>query len=166
MNTFIRVIRYAYEEPYHLNLVMLASNGYVLGRCELYVTPEDLVSWADEMESFPKHIDSVLLWEIGSERPEDRFAYYFRMRVFTTDRSGHSAVQLRFNNNEPLPEREVMEFCIKADAAQINRLGQLCREFARLKHEVLEWSPACGQLFESKEDEQLAASWAAGVLRS
>jgi hypothetical protein len=108
--------------------------------------------WADGMETFPIHRHSALLWEFGSERPEDRCAYYFRMRVFTVDAKGHSAVHFRFSNNGELPNREISEFCIECDPAPINRLGQLFRAFAKLNHEVLEWSPASECLFESIED--------------
>jgi hypothetical protein len=46
---------------------------------------------------------------IGSEKIEDKFKYYFHFRLFTTDSIGHCAIQLRFNNNEALPERELSE---------------------------------------------------------
>jgi hypothetical protein len=152
MGPYIRLVRYPYEEPFHLNLVMIASNGGVRGRSEFYIGASELISWADSMEAFPMHARSVLLCEIGSERPEDWWAYYFRLRVFTVDAQGHSAIQFRFNNNRDLPDREITEFCVRADPAPINRLGQLCRVFANMKHEVLEWSPTSGQLFTSIED--------------
>jgi hypothetical protein len=68
-------------------------------------------------------IAPAALWEYGSKRPEDRCACYLRMRVFTGDLQGHSAIHFRFNNNEDLPHREVSEFCIRTDPAPINRLG-------------------------------------------
>src|SRR5687768_3782680 len=118
MNPYIRITRHPYEEPYHLNLVIEASNGSVCGKLEFYLNADALLKWADEMEIFPRHATSVVLWEIGSERPEDRFAFYFRLRLFTVDSLGHGAIQLRLNNNAALPDREVSEFCIRAEAAQ------------------------------------------------
>jgi hypothetical protein len=152
MTQYIRLIRYPYEEPYHLHLSMTASNGRVRGRLEFYLGAQELMRWAEGMETFPLHARSVLLWELGSERPEDRWSCYFRLRVFTVDAQGHSAIQFRFNNNAELPDREITEFCIRTDPAAINRLGQLCRVFADMRHEVLEWSPASERLFESIED--------------
>jgi hypothetical protein len=152
MTSYIRLVRYPYEEPHHLDLRITASNGHTSGSLQFYVGAQELTHWAKEMETFPVHARSVLLWEYGSERNEDRCARYFRMRVFTEDLQGHSAIHFRFNNNEDLPEREVSEFCIRTDPAPINRLGQLFREFAKLRHEVLEWSPTSGHLFESLED--------------
>jgi len=156
MKPYIQITRYPYEEPHHLNLVMSASNGHVAGRLELYLNADALLEWADGMENFPIHAKSVSLWELGSEHPEDRFAFYFRLRLFTVDSLGHCAVQLRFNNNASLPDREISEFCIQAEAAQINRLGRLCREFSKLEHAVLHWSANDGQLYESIHDAEQA----------
>jgi hypothetical protein len=149
MTQYIRLVRYPYEEPHHLHLSMTVSNGRSRGQLDFYASTQQLVSWADGMETFPLHARSVLLWEFGSERPEDRWAYYFRLRVFTVDAQGHSAIQFRFNNNAELPDREMVELCIRADPAAINGLGKLCRSFANMQHEVLEWSPGSERLFES-----------------
>ena len=81
MSPYIRLVRYPYEEPFHLNLVMIASNGGVRGRSEFYVGASELISWADSMETL---------------------------------------------------------FCLRTDPAPINRLGQICRISANMKHEVLE----------------------------
>lgn len=152
MNPSIRITRLPYEEPYHVNLVLDVSNGQRSWELEIYDNAESLVSLAENLKVFPRHRDDVFLWELGSEYPEDRWAYYFRFRVFVIDGAGHSAIQIRFNNNKNLPEREVVEFCIKAEPAQINRLGQLCEEFAKLKHELLVWEGNDGSLFHSKHE--------------
>ena len=156
MKPFIQIIRHPYEEPYCLNLVMTASNGSLRGGLEFYVSADELVEWAKGLEEFPLHAQSVLLWEIGSENPDDRFAFYFRLRLFTVDSVGHCAIQLRFNNNEALPHREISEFCIQAEPSQLNRLGQLLREFAQLRHRALVWSLSDGALYETIEDAEQA----------
>ena len=99
------------------------------------------------------HADSVLRWEIGSENPGDR---YFRLGLFMVDSVGHCAIELRFNNNEALPQREISEFCIQAEPSEINRLGQLLREFAQLRHCALVWSVSDGALYETTEDAKQA----------
>ena len=146
MRQYIRITRKPYEEPYHLNLVMEASNGIQTARLEFYDNADALPKVAKELEGFPRHKDHVFLWELGSERPEDRFAFYFRFRVFAIDSLGHCAIYLRFNNNDALPDREVAEFCIRAEPAQLDRLAGLFKQFAKLKHEVLEWELGDGQL--------------------
>jgi hypothetical protein len=152
MRPYIRIVRKPYEEPYHLNLVIEASNGVQKGQLEFYDNAEALSHAANELEVFPRHNGQVFLWELGSERPEDRFAFYFRFRVFVVDSVGHCAIQLRFNNNEALPDRQLCEFCIRVEPAQLSRLAQLLKQFSELKHEVLEWGFNDGRLL-GKADE-------------
>jgi hypothetical protein len=125
VSSFLKITRRPYEEPYHLNLVVQASNGSQTGELEIYTTPEALVQCSEALSSFPRHSTDVFLWEIGSERPEDRWAFYFRLRVFLTRPTGQCAIHVRFNNNQDLPERQISEFCLPAEASQINRLGNL-----------------------------------------
>lgn len=146
----IKITRIPYEEPYHLRLVMEACNGRYRGKFEFYTNTDDLRKLADVLEMFPRHSSSVHLWELGSERSEDAFAYYLRFRLFATINQCY--IQIRFNNNRDLPEREIAEFCIVAEPTALNRLGRLIREFANLDHEVLLWTPADGRLFHTPED--------------
>jgi hypothetical protein len=152
MSPQIRITRIPYEEPYHLRLLMRASNAHQCAEIEFYVNANDLVEWAAHLEVFPRHSTDVFLWEIGSERHEDRYAYYVRFRAFIYDGSGHCALQFRFNNNRELPDREIAEFCIEAEASQINHLGRLCRGFAEMMHEVLDWWVEDGRLYEAREE--------------
>jgi hypothetical protein len=149
---FIRITRKPYEEPYHLNLLIEASNGSQCTRLEFYDNADCLSKLANALEGFPRHLTEVFLWELGSERPEDRFGFYFRFRAFVIDSAGHCAIQLRLSNNEELPDLERAEFCMRAEPEQFTRLGKLFREFSRLKHEVLEWEGDDGRLFVSRND--------------
>jgi hypothetical protein len=80
-------------------------------------------------------------------------AFYFRFRVFAVNSVGHCAIQLRLNNNETLPHRELAEFCIRdVEPAQLNRLAQLLKQFAELKHEVLEWELNDGRLLKKRTE--------------
>jgi len=144
--SYIRITRYPYEEPFYLDLVIEASNDNVQGKLEIYVGPNDLIEWANALEPFPIQIPDTFKWELGSEAPEDRWVYYFGFRLVTFDLTGHCAIHLRFNNNRPPPDREVAEFYIEAEPNQINRLGSLCREFAKMKHSVLYWTLENGYL--------------------
>ena len=156
MNSWITITRYPYEEPYQLNLLMTASNGRQLGEIEFYINTDDLNEIADILEEFPRHASDVYLYELGSERSEDRCAYYFRFRLCTIDLVGHCAIHLRFNNNLDIPDREITEFCIPAEPFAINRLGNFFREFAQLKHEVLYWSPVESKLYKTQKEVEQA----------
>ena len=108
-------------------------------RFEYYDNAESLVKMAENLERFPRHKADVFLYEIGSDKPEDRFAYYFRFRVFTTDPRGGSAIQRRFCNNNDWPYAEIAEFCIQTEPAAINRLGRLFREYSKPEKDYLVW---------------------------
>ena len=156
MKPFIQINRHPYEEPYNVELVITASNGRFRGCLDFYVGADVLLEWANGLEEFPLHANSVWRWETGSENPDDRVAYYLRLGLFTLDSVGHCAIEVRFNNNEALPHREISEFCIQAEPLQINRLGQLLREFAQLRHRALVWSVSDGALYENIEDAKQA----------
>jgi hypothetical protein len=143
---FIRVTRHPYEEPYHLDLVVAASNGRLCGDLEIYANAKDLTVVADALRRFPEGNADAVLWELGSELPERRFAFYFRLRGLRLDERGHCALELRFNNNSAPPEREVMEFSIEAVPSDLDRLAGLLEEFAKLKHRVLQWDVGQGEL--------------------
>lgn len=133
MENHINIERVPYEEPYHIQLIWNVSNGNTSSSFDYYDNAESLLEIAKHLEQFPRHRDDMFLYEIGSEKPEDRFAYYFRFRVFTIDSVGHSAIQIRFNNNAELPYREIVELCLITEPASLNKLGKLFREFAKLK---------------------------------
>lgn len=149
--SYIRITRFPYEEPHHINLVLEASNGNQKTVFEYYCNATDLEEMASGLEEYPRHSSDVYLYEFGSERPEDKWSYYFRFRAFLTNGLGNCAIQLRTNNNSELPDKELSEFCIKAETSQINRLGNLLREFSKLNHEVLEWDITEGRLLESRK---------------
>jgi len=146
MTYFLRISRTPYEEPYHLQLFLEASNGRQSASLEIYLNADSLSEIANALMAFPRHASDAYLFEVGSEREEDRWAYYLRFRAFLTDALGHSALLFRFNNNRELPYREVAEFCIETDPASINRLGELLKEFSKLQHKTLYWSPEVSSL--------------------
>lgn len=139
MKNYIRIERIP-EEPYHVQLVWNASNGSISSCFEYYDNADSLKEIGRGLEEFPRHSKDVFLYEIGSEKPEDRFTYYFRLRAFTTDSRGSSAIQIRFSNNRDLPYREITEFCIQAEPSAINSLGKLFLEFGKLEQEYMAWS--------------------------
>lgn len=150
MAPFLQIDRYPYEEPYNLRMRFRLSNGSQLGDAEIYVGAQSVEEWGCALSSFPKHRGEVYLWEAGSERAEDRWAYYMRLRCFLTDSIGHCALHIRFNNNQPLPDTVMFEFCIPVEPAALNRLGTALSAFARLEHEALLWTSEGATLFRTR----------------
>jgi hypothetical protein len=147
----IRITRHPYEEPYHLRLHIEASNGRVHGSLEYYCDADDLKTLGKQLVDFTGSRNHEIVYELGSEKPSDRFAFFLSLRVRPLDLSGHCAVHVRLNNNEEPPSREVMEFSIRANVADLNRLGNLLIGFGRLQHLVLEWHVQDGRLVETHE---------------
>src|SRR5687768_3554832 len=98
LTPFIEVVRHPYEEPYHVNLVVTASNGAQFASLEIYANAADLTTYANALRDVPGRAAEAL-WELGSERPEDNFAFYFRLRSYQTSKTGQCAVEVRLNNN-------------------------------------------------------------------
>jgi hypothetical protein len=147
----IRITRYPYEEPHHLNLRIEVSNGRFQGQLEYYCNADDLPRLGKELADFTGK-NKEIVYELGSEEAKDRFAFFLSLRVKTLDSSGHCALLVRMNNNKPCPLDEVCGFSITAAVADLNRLGNLLFGFGRLQHRCLEWQVHEGRLMEEPEE--------------
>lgn len=140
MASSLTITRHPYEEPHHVNLVVRASTNGAVAEQEIYANAADLADFAAALVEFPRRADDAYSWELGSERPEDRFAFYFRLTVRQIRGSGRCAVHIRFNNNDEFPDRRVAEFSFGAMPADLDRLGRALEQFAKLRDTVLEWA--------------------------
>ncbi len=136
----IQLKRYPYEEPDLLNLVVSVCKGDFAGCLEFYCDTNDLRNIGEALQSFPKKVPDEYVYEIGSNKPEVNFAFYFMICAYTLDKSGHCALQIVIDNNEKRPDEEACRFSIKADPAAIQRLGRLFLAFSQLKHHTMIWS--------------------------
>ncbi|WP_145056682.1 hypothetical protein [Adhaeretor mobilis] len=107
---------------------------------EIYANATDLNHAAVSLTGFPGTDNHSFTWELGSENPRDRFAFYFRLRVFQLSPKGCCAIELRFNNNQKPPDQKIVEFCIKAPLADFDRLGAMFTTFSRLEDLTMEWT--------------------------
>lgn len=148
----IKITRFPYEEPYHLNLLIAASNGRMNGSLEYYCNADDLNELGSKLLGYLGNRDEVIVYELGSEKPGDRFAFFLSLRVSPFYLAGHSVIRIRMNNNRPPPATEVCEFCLPADVADVNRLGGLFVAFGELEHRILDWSVKDGKLLKDVED--------------
>lgn len=154
METFLRLTRCPYEEPYHLQLLLEASNGRQSASIEFYTKAQDLPDLGTALIRFPFTETKEHIYEIGSEDPEKRMACHIRLRFFLIRPTGASGIEIRFHNNSPTaPDREIAEFTIPAEIGGINRLGQLLTGFGRLEHRVLEWDGSDGRLLRPEQEE-------------
>lgn len=159
MKTLIKLTRYPYEEPYHVQLLFEAANGMQHASIEYYTNAQDLPELGDALVQFPFTDTREHIYEIGSEDPATRCAYYIRLRFFVIRPTGACGIEVRFNNNRSeAPYRETANFTIQAEVAGINRLGRLLKDFGRLEHRVLEWDGITGHLLQPEEEGQASGS--------
>lgn len=146
MKSYIQITRHLYEEPYHLNLVIIASNGLMTGSLEFYTNPNKMDEFGQALKVFPRYEGTPHIWELGAEPDWKRMAWYFLLRAHCMRKSGQCLFHLRFNNNikphdKPMhPDPAVSEFCIRTTAERIQKFGGLLREFSKLEHQRLYWT--------------------------
>jgi len=145
-DSFIQIRRCPYEEPHVLNLRIFAKSGNSSGSLEFYCSTSDLIEVGTALYNYSGGPKSEFLWELGSEQPDARFVFFFKFRVFPVDGAGHSAIQIRLNNNESSPDQEISDFCLRCEPAQINRLGTLLLGFSKLTKLELWWDIQSGEL--------------------
>ncbi|HEY1082635.1 MAG TPA: hypothetical protein VGE29_10255 [Prosthecobacter sp.] len=149
MKSLLRLTRYPYEEPYQVHLLLEAANGRQHASIEYYANAQDLTELGSALTEFPFAHAPEHIYEVGSEDPAARWAYYIQLRFFLLSATGNCGIEVRFNNNRPeAPSREAAHFTLAAEAAGINRLGQLLKGFGRLDHRVLEWNGTEGGLLQ------------------
>ena len=159
MKPYIQISRHLYEEPYHLNLVIIASNGSAVGSLEHYLNPDNLREMGENLSRFPKYERSTYLFERGSECPEDNFAWYFRLRAFAKGSLTKCAIHIRLNNNakhnlyrgrpgefSTFETPQLTDFTVDTDASSLRRLGELLVDFSELNHQRLYWTLEEGYL--------------------
>ena len=137
---YIKIVRHPYEEPYHLNLVFSASNGTFSGLLDYYCNSSDIKDLGIILSKFPRKAKDEYIYKIGSPDPRDNFAYFFVLRAYTIDMTGHCALQIRIDNNRETPYEEACCFSIKVIPTELIRLGKLLLTFSKLKHKELNWS--------------------------
>lgn len=148
MKTKLIVRRHEYEEPYHTQLEFIASNGSFYASTDIYCGVQQIREIGEGLRQFPRKVGDEYRFEYGSEDPKDRYYRYFHLRAYTTDNVGHCAIQIKVNQNTIEPYEGQSTFSIRADAAQINRLGDLFLKLSELKELEFHWSPTEAEMFD------------------
>src|SRR5258706_5657201 len=117
----IEIWRTPYEEPYHLNLKIRASNGRLRGELEYFCNAADLLELGADMRAYSGSREREILYQLGSEKPEERFAFFLSLTVKAINSRGDCRLVVRLNNNSSPPDTEVTEFSIPAEVADVNR---------------------------------------------
>ena len=140
-SAYLIVRRLPYEEPYHTQLEIIASNGVFTGSTDIYCNVSDLSEIGGILQAFPKAIPDEYKYEYGSSDPAARFYRHFVFRAYTVGSWGKCALQVSINQNQSEPEEGICLFSIPAEPSSINRLGDLFVAFAKLQHLEFKWIP-------------------------
>ena len=81
MKPFLQLTRHLYEEPHHLNLVMIISNGNAVGAMEFYSSIGFIGELAQLLDPTQFQVAQVLERELGSELADANFSFYLRIRL-------------------------------------------------------------------------------------
>jgi len=139
-DSYIKIKKIPYEEPYHLNLIFSASNGLFCGHLDFYCSVDDIKRLGKVLSIFPREASDEYIYKIGSPNPKNNCAYFFQLRAYTINMIGHCALQIRINNNEEKADEGACRFSIKVEPTELNRLGELLLTFSKLRHKELNWS--------------------------
>ena len=82
MKTLLKLTRFPYEEPYHIELHVEASNGRQHAAIEFYTNANDLDELGDALMHFPDSETKEHIYEIGTADPAAEFAYHLLFRFF------------------------------------------------------------------------------------
>jgi hypothetical protein len=134
------VKRIPYEEPYHVQIDLFASNGRFSARSDFYCSVDNLSEIGAALRSFPKHLGDEYVYVYGSEDPDKKFYRYIKLRAYTVGSAGKCAIQITINTNDAEPEEGRSNFSIQAYPIAINKLGELFSEFSQLRHLEFHWS--------------------------
>ena len=140
MKDSIEIERIPYEEPYHLNLIFKVSDSDMFDHFEIYCKLEHIKHCAETLIKFPINSSENYHWELGSENPKDRWGFYFSFKVSLKDSKNNPNIKIRFNNNEDLPDKKVLEFNLISELENIKELGRLFKEFSKLESKKLVWN--------------------------
>jgi hypothetical protein len=106
-----------------------AGNGIFFAANEFYHNADFAAPFGQSLASFLARVGDTAQLEIGSM--DDRSAYFLRLRAYTFDVFGHSALEVIVDNRRTDQFLARAAFQIHCEIAALNRLGK----------RLLNWSP-------------------------
>ncbi len=150
----IIVRRYPYEEPDITQLHFFVSNGSFSAAVAFYCNVADIANIGKGLKNFPLKSGDEYTYTHGSEDPADNWDCFFRLRAFTYNFAGHSALEVSINLNEKQPvDKAISSFSIPAEPTAINQLGELFEDFSKLSHLEMQWNLNRGRLYVEHQPE-------------
>jgi len=158
MKYSILIERVPYEEPHHLELHWTIESDETSSRFELYDNATILSKFAKALKNFPNHSEDEFIYQIGSEKPEVNFAYFFRLHFFLKNHRGYDAtIDVRFVNNQQYADTRIVDYRLYSTTPRLRKLAKLFEEFSKLKSRILYWDDS--NAFVGSVEDYRAGEW-------
>lgn len=113
------------------------DNGINSTSIDFYGYSDTFNDFATGLISFPKTVNDVVTYELGESG--DKWAYYILLKVYCFEVNGHTAIQIKVDNNGKAPYINKSEFYITTVPASINELGKLLLNWNPKVEKEIEW---------------------------
>lgn len=108
--------------------VSVSYGGYATYQ-DVYVYPEDLIEFGEQLANFGASAQEEVVLEVGST---DESAYsWLRLRAFQYDSVGHSAIEVSTQCNGAPHVRARCQFSALLEIASINELGSQIKAWSK-----------------------------------
>jgi hypothetical protein len=98
------------------------SKGKIETHSHFYADVDTWKQFGEQLTTFPKNVADKEVFDASYNGP---YRDSLLLEAYCYNTQGHTAVRVSADNNEPPPNRCQLDFSIPAEAASINRLGQL-----------------------------------------
>lgn len=142
------VRRHPYEEPFHTEFEVIASDGGFAGRVRFFTPADTFITIASGLIAFCDDPTSEFIYR------SDGRGSAFRLICRSTNRTGNCALEIDMRTDAAHPFEGSCLLTLHSDIGAILKLGVRLREFGRLTHEELHWLPnGDGRMFEKQQIE-------------
>ena len=108
------------DDDQMLQIAVVISNGEQVGAMEVYLYPEQLKVFGEQLQQFPSSMDHDV--ELKSGGDGGRWYGDFRLRAFVTQ-PGEVALEVRMVRHGGPPFCSTSHMYIRTEAANLNRFG-------------------------------------------
>jgi hypothetical protein len=105
-----------------------ASLGELQVHAHFWDIAEVFKQFGEKLMDFPQSISDVVTLEIGIVHP-GFYQNYLLLKAYCYDANGHSALKIITHNNKLEPQSQRIEFSILTEAAALNKLGSLLKNW-------------------------------------
>ena len=118
---FIQIEKIWTDDDEMVQLDVLVSNDFQVGKQDFYIYPDDLSMFGKQLQEFPKTISDVVKLEYGED---PNYYCYLALSALVLDNVGHSVIEVKFDNRLDPPLQAQIHFYIQCEPATINELGK------------------------------------------